>query len=564
MSIFFTPNGTLDLATDPSDLPEDGGRSGAMQRCKNLRLDEGGVAKLRDGSTLRTTTGESTAVWEIIEQAGLYYNFPGTKIFRGTTSLATGLTSARWAAIRYNSFNSTTQNVFALNGTDRKRLEGTTAYEWGIAAPTTAPTVAAGSSPGLTGDYDVKYTYCRKEGSTVVSESDPSDAAAAAVTLAYEDLTVTWTASADAQVTHVRIYRTAAGGSTYLHDQDIAIGTLTVDTDTTDSALGTEVATNHDRPPLGSFVAGPNFNGVCFIIKDNLLYYCLAKQPEYWPTTYFIEVSPPQFAGKSAVFWNGQLYYLTTAEIYLIQGTGVNTFFPFAQTAITGCQGSQAVAAVAGHGIYHVGSDGIYLFGNGDRKVSQGQFETLFRGNTVNGVPGVDRSELSKSWLIQYHSKLYFGYADSAGTYPDNVLVFDLESGKTWFQAYPWEIVSVAVDKTNNRLLAGTSAGKIYQLEDTTVTTDDSTAISWEIESKDFSLQTRAHFPRYVKYDIDASDDDCTATGSVVLDGTVHQSHTLSADRNTKRRLVTTGNGQRESLRVTGSGPITIYGIEAE
>jgi len=564
MSIFFTPNGTLDLTTDPSDLPEEGGRSGAMQRCKNLRLDESGVAHLRDGSTERIDTSESSSViWAIIEQAGLYYNFPATKIFRDTTSLETGLTSARWSGMKYNSYNSTAQNVFALNGTDRKRIEGANVYEWGIVAPSVAPTIAVGGGTGLTGDYNVRYTYRRKEGSVVVCESDPSDTAAAAVTLSNEDLEVNWTASADPQVTHVAIYRTEAGGAVYYHDQDVAIGTTTIDTDTSDGALGTQVATNHDRPPLGSFVVGPNYNGVCFIIKDNLLYYCLAKQPEYWPTTYYIEVSPPQFPGKSAVFWNGQLYYLTTAEIYLIQGTGSNTFFPFSQSAITGTQGGQAVEAVAGHGIYHVGSDGLYLFSNSDRKISQGQFEKLFRESTVNGVPGVDRSKLSESWIIQYNSKLYFGYADSSGTYPDNVLVFDLTSQRTWYYSYPWEIVSVAVDHANNRLLAGTTTGKIYQLEDTTKTLDDTTAISWEIESKDFSLQTRAHFPRYAKYDIDASSA-TSATGKIVLDGTVHQSHALTGNRNTRRRLVDTGNGERESLRVTGSGPISIYAIEAE
>jgi hypothetical protein len=202
-------------------------------------------------------------------------------------------------------------------------------YEWGIAAPTTIPTIIAGASTGLTGDYNVKYTYCRKESTTVVSESNPSDAAAAAVTLANQSLSVTWTASTDSQVTHVRIYRTAAGGGTYYHDQDVAIGTTTLDTTTADGSLGSEVLTTHNRPPLGTVTAGPTYNGTCFIIKDNLLYYSLPKQPEYWPTLYYIEVSPPQFPLQAIVFYNSQPYVLTKHKIYYIQGTGHNSFFPF-------------------------------------------------------------------------------------------------------------------------------------------------------------------------------------------------------------------------------------------
>ena len=564
MSIFFTPNGSLDVTTDPSDLPENAEQysmsSGAMQRCKNLRLDESGVAKLRDGSVEQVDTS-GTTMWAVIEQGGVYYSCPGATIFRNATSLATGLANKRWSAIKYNSYNSTTQNIFLINGTDRKRIEGSTVTEWGSTAPSAVPVIIAGASTGLTGDYNVKYTYARKESSTVVYESDPSSAAAAAVTLANQSLSVTWTASADSQITHVRVYRTEAGGSTYYHDQDIAIGTLTVDTTTADTALGTAVATNHDRPPLGNVVVGPNFNGVCFIVKDNLLYYCLAKQPEYWPTTYYIEVSPPQYPGKAAIFWNGQLYYLTKQDIYLIQGTGVNTFFPFSQAAITGTQGQLAVEAVAGHGIYHVGADGIYLFSNTDKKVTQANFERIFRGETVNGIPGIVRGKLTNSWLKQYRSKLYFGYADSTETYPSNVLVFDLTTSKSWYYKYPFSIVSVEVDETNSRFLAGDTVGIIHEIEKDTK--DGSAAISWEIESKDFTLQTRAHFPRYVKYDVDASNS-TTAIGKVVLDGTVHQNHTLSENRNVKKRLVATGNGQRMSLRITGSGPVKIYGIEAE
>jgi len=95
------------------------------------------------------------------------------------------------------------------------------------------------------------------------------------------------------------------------------------------------------------------------------------------------------------------------------------------------------------------------------------------------------------------------------------------------------------------------------------VTTDGGTAIAWDIQSKDFTLQTRSHFPRWVRYDVDAASA-TSATGTLYLDGESHQTHTLTEDRNTRKRLVATGNGGTCSIRINGSGPVEIYAIEAE
>ena len=111
--------------------------------------------------------------------------------------------------------------------------------------------------------------------------------------------------------------------------------------------------------------------------------------------------------------------------------------------------------------------------------------------------------------------------------------------------------------------MGGDTSGFVWYLENTSATDDAGTVISWEIESKAFSLSTRAHFPRWVKYDVDASGA-TTATGELMLNGSSHQSHTLSADRETTRRLVVTGNGERLSNKITGTGAVTIYAVESE
>jgi hypothetical protein len=406
----------------------------------------------------------------------------------------------------------------------------------------------------LTGSYNVKYTYARLSGTTVIAESNPSGPAAAAQSLTNEDLAVTWTASSDSQVTHVRLYRTLPGGSQYFFSQSVAVPTLTIDDSVADASLGGEVATNHDQPPLGSLVAGPFYNGTCFIAKGNLLYYCLAKQPEYWPSTNFIEVGAPQFPIKAIIELGGRVYCVTKSQIWLIQGTGSASFLPVPMRSLAGAPNQFGAIGVEGVGIYHIGPDGIYLFsGSKDIKITQEAFDVLFSDiSSTNGMAPV-LNKGTGTWLIQFENKLYFHYTGG------NVLVFNLDTQKALFQKYNVSLTAPVVDETNDRLYVGDNDKFVRRLEDTEATDDDGTAISWEVESKDFTIQTRAHFPRWVKYDVTG-----TATGTVLLDGTAHQTHALSTSRSTKRRLVKPGNGQRVSIRITGTTPGTVYAAEFE
>jgi hypothetical protein len=64
--------------------------------------------------------------------------------------------------------------------------------------------------------------------------------------------------------------------------------------------------------------------------------------------------------------------------------------------------------AVKGLGIVHVGHDGLYLFNTGsDKKLTQGQFDKIFRGEDAGSMPGV--GDLSTSWVIQYGNQLFLG-----------------------------------------------------------------------------------------------------------------------------------------------------------
>ncbi len=624
MPVKFTPTGFLNIATDPSRLPgEISGKvefSGAMRRCKNLRLDDHGTALTRYGSlTLNTAAADQTTAHLLLEMAGARYLFAGTKIYRNETSIATGLTSAKWRGILYNAYNVTTQSVFALNGTDRKRIAGTTVSEWGITAPSAAPTLAGieyiithdweedevtgvvkmfptegaswnyiygwelyNSNPENNPDtttssnygmyyfetstkaaFGVKYTYCRKSGTTLECESNPSSAGTITQGLT-NGIKVTWAASSDSQVTHVRVYRTLAGGAIYYYAGEFGVAVLSGALTVADSGLGSEVETDHDRPPLGRVVAGPAYNGYCFILKDNLLYFCKANRPEYWPSTYYIETGAPQFPLKAMVFYNGAGYVMNRHELYLIQGTGQASFFPYPTSAKVGGLSQEGVASVKGRGIYRVMSDGIWLFnGTEDERVTEESFAPIFRGETGGTLPAINQDYIDNCWLFFDKNKLYFGYPGGDSTYPDNIIVMNVQTGKTAHYDYSKTFMSITADRTNDRIIAVDNAGFVWVLEDRDKTNDNGTAISWEIESKAYSDSVYKYFPRYAKYDVAVSSS-ASANGYILLNDTSAQTHVLSGSRQTRKRLIDGCTGDRLGIRLSGSGSITIHQVEVE
>jgi hypothetical protein len=626
MPVRFNPSGELNVASDASDLPfETGGKvitSSAMTRCTNLHLDRAGIASTRRGSTRLSDAVIATPVHRVVEQGGVRYAFGGTAIYRNGVSIASGLTSAKWSAVKYNAYNVLTQSIFAVNGTDRKRVTGSTVAEWGIDAPTVAPVpIIAGTTVGTqtwestngseatlwtavanpehhpvgtfrvqyswepritsdtdtnayayvwafelapnTGQYqwDVIYTYCRKDGTTLECESNPSDASGVIENSGF--LSVAWTTPSDTQVTHVHIYRTIPFGTSYYYAGEFTIGASPGLIDATDAELGSEAEYDHDRIPVGAtVVSGPDFGGTLFAAVGNLLYFCKPNQPEYWPATYYVEVASPQEAMKSIALFNGQAYALTNRDIYLIQGTGHQSFFPLRQSAATGTIAQDGVLAMRGIGVLHVASDGLWgLSGSSDDNITNANFRPVFQGTTTQGIDGRVLANMANCWLLSHLGKLYFGFPGGTATYPSEVLVMDLGTKRFSHYDYGQEFSAVCVDDTNSRILAADDAGYLWVLEDDSVTTDNAAEISWDWQSAEASDQMRIYMPRSAKYDVTVGG---TATAQVLLDGASIQSHALAGSRVTTKRLIAGDNGKRLQSRIYGTGSVDIWAVELE
>lgn len=103
-----------------------------------------------------------------------------------------------------------------------------------VVAPSAAMAAAAGAAGNLTGAYLYKFVYVNQYGATT-----GSPAMSGAVTLTAQQANLTLITAGGATVTKRRIYRTVAGGSTYLYLATIADNTTTTFTDNIpDSQLG--------------------------------------------------------------------------------------------------------------------------------------------------------------------------------------------------------------------------------------------------------------------------------------------------------------------------------------
>jgi hypothetical protein len=121
---------------------------------------------------------------------------------------------------------------------------------------------------------------------------------------------------------------------------------------------------------------------------------------------------------------------------------------------------------------------------------------------------------------------------------------------------------AMAVDYENRKILGADTTKYMWQIEDENETTDNETTISWEIQSKAFGA-LRKYFPRWSRYDVNL-DNGATATGTVIIDDIVKQSHPITISRDIRKRLIGGYTGDRLSIRISGTGPASIYGAEIE
>lgn len=192
-------------------------------------------------------------------------------------NLSTGLT----AGTHFPAFATINNLAFLVNSQDAKKTDGTAVYNFGIAPPGTAPTLAdAGTSGAHNGTYEARVTFYN--GNT----GHESSAGPTSGTVTVTNKDISWTAiptSADTQVTARRLYirNTTTQQNFYLVTTIADNVTTTFTSDVADTALtvvGPDTDEN-DQPPTG-LVALAAHRSRLFVTDGVDLYYSKEDQVE--------------------------------------------------------------------------------------------------------------------------------------------------------------------------------------------------------------------------------------------------------------------------------------------
>jgi hypothetical protein len=279
------------------------------------------------------------------------------------TSIQTGLTTTAVSLAPFHNF------LYITDGALYKRYDGTNMRAWGIAAPGSAPTLAAYTTgTKMSGVYKYKVTYVR--GGTYGAESNASSASAAlAVTTDGISLSAISTSS-DAQVTARNIYRTSANGEAYYYLTQIADNTTTTyNDDTADTSLDTtRVAPTTYTPPSAGKYATVYKNRMWLAVPTTrTVYFSALDQPEYFPSANAITISTndaDQITGMSVL--NDALFVFTEDSVWMIQGGYTSSSFSRAKVSGSSIAAAGAIAPESivniGTVIFYLSDDGVNVF----------------------------------------------------------------------------------------------------------------------------------------------------------------------------------------------------------
>lgn len=351
------------------------------------------------------------------------------------------------------------------NGTVMKKFDGTTTSKWGIVSPAAAPTIDTATAGPLntytTAGWNYVYTYFN---SNTGHESSPSPLSAATGIITSKEVKVTVVASADSQVTNIRIYRSTDGGSTDpVNMQEIPnspfpnTSTQQIDT-AVDTALLLRFAPEFFRndPPTAS-VGFVWHAGRLFSFANNTVYFSGFEEivngvpEESWPSGLAGNKYPYAKKIQALAELSDGVTPFTPSSIEKIEGDSLDTFRRY---TLSKKQGTRAVTLVTSYGDIVMWFDTtatIWMLGGNEISIPiRPDLKVVVQSNAdvalhLNG---------SQHWFLV------------VDTTNSKMFVFDFDT-KMWLS--PWtvkatSIASIETSAGNYDLLIGHSSGKVLKL----------------------------------------------------------------------------------------------------
>jgi len=256
----------------------------------------------------------------------------------------------------------------------------------------------------------------------------------------------------DKQVTHVRMYRSVAGGSTLFFEEQFPIGSDEFISIKADSDLGDPIdAFFNNKPP--KVTMGTIYRGRAYYSgnPDNpqRLYASRVGFPEYVPTTYFVDLVDDNGNGipvRMIKAYRDRIVVATDQGTYLVVDRGGDISLdspqdmPISIVPIQfddGCVGRSAVCEIGGRGILFAGQNNIYSTQGEDISDVNGKIQPTYDAFSVQNAD---------AWIAaHWREKKYAIFAISSGgdTTLDRFIV--VEYDKPGFAFGVWEIPDFTV-----------------------------------------------------------------------------------------------------------------------
>lgn len=450
-----------------------------------------------------------------------------------------------------------------------------------ITGPASAPSVAAGSSGVLTGDYRYKVTFLILSGSTVLTES-PFSAVAGPVTVASQQVDLTSIpTSGTTGVNARRVYRTTNGGTDYFLVTTISDNSTTTYSDNTSDY---DLALLPSADDLGNPPGVDSTDRFRLLVswKDRLwgspnnnpdrVYWSENRKLWGWSATNFLTVKPigADAIGVTAfMVRRDDLLVGKKRALWMIRGVPPDTIQDIQIFEGPGPLSQESALVIHDTG-YYLGEDGVYeVSGTGVTRISEEQVHPWFTTDTY-----FNRALFSSAFARwNPASNTYELHLAAAGsTTIDRWVSFDLRR-RLWLgphktDAFTPSMASLMENSTGQLVtVIGSSAGNLYE-ESATGFNDDSTAVALSVRTKFFGMNT----PDIMKFFGELSMiSRVQSAGTLTITPTVGGldasaasviSHDMTLGRQRLRRL---GTGRFAQLLFTNSESdqdVEIYGFE--
>lgn len=295
----------MNTSVQADEVPENASPRGYNTALSSIGVGKAVMQKRRGMSTMNATavTGSPDIIGQFEFRklaSGAFTNYhllvsdTGRLDLLGTDGTLTAVSATAFTSgTHFPSFATANNLAFVVNGQDRKKYDGSSLTNFGIAAPGTAPTLAdSGSGGNPDGTYEARVTFYNNNTGTESSAGPTSST----VTVVTNQINITSIpTSADAQVTHRRVYirNTATQANFYLAATIADNVTTSTTYNGLDSALitvGPDTAEN-DRPPSGiKYLAWHRSR--MFAADDTALYYSKISKPENFDPDFTEPVNP--------------------------------------------------------------------------------------------------------------------------------------------------------------------------------------------------------------------------------------------------------------------------------